>query len=848
MKKFISMVMAAAMVVSLVPATAFALDAKATAKVVGSIDLTEADADRVEEGANKDSAITNATIIGGDFKAPEVQLKITDADYTDADKTANSNAGPDTKFTVTLDNAKFAKANGDLAASTDITASVVDDTVAKVTKEGATVPASYVPVINKIELKDNDEIEVTVRGILEKDDIIKVTLNTVLTKTGSGTKATVTVDSDDLGLSTDAITFATVQETGIKATLKKVADVAEEETTTLEKDLKIETVAGDFVKGQEFEIKVSSGFELQVGGDKDGNLYGKDVYTIAKGSDDNKLIVKIKGTSGEKYGDTLTIKADDIVIDAADAKVGAVAKLTVKALEDSTASNGTVTAVKGSFKATADAVEAAKVVDQTVTLSVDEDEDVPVIYSGVDADNHGITDDSDHKSLEITLKESAAGALDVKKAFTLDLPEGVYVTAVKAKKTDNVKVNGATGSTAVEDAFKDAYEKGEYDGFEFARRKFTATDSTGIEDKMELSFVLTLVAEPDFEGDVKLTLGGDAFDKKQEVTIAKFVKPYTVEAAQNDLIIDYRNTKVPTNVVVKEAEEGLWKKGLEFTFGIDRFEDKEFENDATYKVDDKSDMEIKEAKKGLGFKVDDESNGAAAAVTISDISLYMNRSIAAGAYDLELITNANINMYAEELATKENTKVTTIADAFGTATVPAKYTVAEDKDYNDGAKVNKDTVDFATVKEGFVNVITAGRDQDDASFTKKVVVPVGEKYLIAGEEQVVLDVPAYISAQGYTMLPVRAVATALGINNNNVLWNQASRTVTILYGQRIITMVAGQKVVTVNGNTIPASATVQIKDGRTFLPMRDLATALGVTDITWDAATKTATMNGNQNK
>ena len=174
------------------------------------------------------------------------------------------------------------------------------------------------------------------------------------------------------------------------------------------------------------------------------------------------------------------------------------------------------------------------------------------------------------------------------------------------------------------------------------------------------------------------------------------------------------------------------------------------------------------------------------------------------------------------------------------------YFAADYKDWD--VKSNNFVEKSFTVKEGFVNVITAGRDQDDASFTKKVVVPVGEKYLIAGEEQVALDVPAYISAAGYTMLPVRAVATALGINNNNVLWNQASRTVTILYGQRIITMVAGQKVVTVNGNTIPASATVQIKDGRTFLPMRDLATALGVTDITWDAATKTATMNGNQNK
>ena len=349
---------------------------------------------------------------------------------------------------------------------------------------------------------------------------------------------------------------------------------------------------------------------------------------------------------------------------------------------------------------------------------------------------------------------------------------------------------------------------------------------------MELSFELTLIAEPNFEGDVVLKLSGDGFDKAQEVTIAKFVKPYTVEAAQNDLIIDYRNTKVPTNVVVKEAEEGLWKKDeMNFKFGVDYMT---FEDDATYTVDDKSGLEVK-AEKGtkMGFKVTDESSDTAAAVTISDIALYMDRTIAAGAYDLDLFTTAGQKMLTQQLWTNS----TDGEDG-------SKYSAADviDMKFNDTKWEDK----YYTQKEGFINVITAGRDQDDASFTKKVVVPVGEKYLIAGEEQVALDVPAYISAAGYTMLPVRAVATALGINNNNVLWNQASRTVTILYGQRIITMVAGQKVVTVNGNTIPASATVQIKDGRTFLPMRDLATALGVTDITWDAATKTATMNGSK--
>lgn len=837
MKKFLSMVLAAAMVISTVPATAFALDAKATAKVVDSLDLTEADAAKVEEPA-KNTAATNWIGKTGEYKAPEIQLKV-----TDADSTANDGATTETKFTLTLDNAKFVDKTTHevLTAGTVAEANVAGSFGFTLVDDNSTAPKFK---IGSVKINDNDEIEVTVLGVLEKDDIIKVALNSVLTKTGAGTKATVTVDSDDLDLSTDALTYATVQDTGIKATLKKVAEVAEEETTTLEKDLKIETAAGDFVYGQQFEIKASSGFELKPA----KNLTGTD-YEIRQGDDDNKLIVTITGgTDNAKFKDTLTINAKDIIVDAADAKVGAVAKLTVKALKDKTAADGTVTKLSGTFKATADAVEAAKVVDQTVTLSVDEDEDVPVIYSGVDVANDGITDDSDHLSLEVTLKETAKSSLDVKKAFNLDLPEGVYVTDVKVKKTDNVEINGKTSATAIAGEFEKAYKKGEYDGFEFARRSFVDTDNK--DDAMELSFKLELVAEPDFEGDVKLTLEGDAFDKAQDVVIAKFVKPYTVEASQNDLIIDYRNTKVPTNVVVKEAEEGLWKKNLEFTFGIDKFDDKDFENDATYTVDDKSGLEIKEAKSGLGFKIDTESDDTAAAVTISDISLYMSRSIAAGAYDLQLITNANINMYAEALATTEATKVAVdnIKDAFGTVEAPAKYTVAEDKDFNDGSKINKDTVDYATVKEGFINVITAGRDQDDASFTKKVVVPVGEKYLIAGEEQVALDVPAYISAAGYTMLPVRAVATALGINNNNVLWNQATKTVTILYGQRIITMVAGQKVVTVNGNTIPASATVQIKDGRTFLPMRDLATALGVTDITWDAATKTATMNGNQNK
>ena len=769
MKKLISMVMAAAMVVSLVPATAFADtgSAKAVAKVIDSVD--------VAKDADKETVLNNEKV--------ELQLKV------DGNGQYAAGSTPKHELTFTLDGAEF-KA----VSATEIAKNVF--------VKGTAVDASKITEVEK------DSFKLTITNVeLKDEDIISVKLgpNMKLKSTSVGKKATISVDGDMV--TTDDLTFAEVKDTGVKASVKKVAEITEEGVSALERELKIESNVGDFKVGQRFELKLSAGFEFN-------KLVGKgDTYGTPATEDTTSKYKVIDNGKGERTAvievtdatDTITVKADNLVISADTAKVGAECKLTVKA-------------VKGTagFDDTADAIVVAKVVADAIEVSVDEDEDVPVIYSGVNVANEGITDDSDHKALEVTIKEPTAGTLDAKKVLTMELPDGVYVT--------NVESNDDFDADEV--AFAAAYKKGDYEKFEFARRTLDATEEG--QDAGELKFTLTLVAEPGFTGDVTLKVDGAGLDKAQEVKIAKFVAPYTVEASQNNLIIDYRNTKIPTNIVVKEAEDGLWKKNSQFVFGVDKFEDDDFENDATYTVDDKSDLEVKTIKDKLGFKIDKESADDAATVTISNISLYMSRNLAAGAYDLQLNTTGSDAFMKQAILAPAGVDV-------DEATVKYQY-------YDNDAHFDE------VVKEGFVNIITAGRDKDDASFTKKVVVPVGEKYIIAGEEQVALDVPAYISAAGYTMLPVRAVATALGINNNNVLWNQASRTVTILYGQRIITMVAGQKVVTVNGNTIPASATVQIKDGRTFLPMRDLATALGVTDITWDAATKTATMNGNQNK
>ena len=707
------------------------------------------------------------------------------------------------------------------------------------------------------EVKDYDEDQVTYTftGRFAVDDVIVVDLCSKLDKTGAGKNATVSVDSK--AVNSDDLVYVSVEGRGITATTRKVGSIAEEEFINLESDIKVSSTVGDFADNQWFELKLSKGFE-----------FNKFSVAHAIGLDDVKFdgntayVLFDSGSATDQ--DSFTIDKNDVEIESTTAKSGATCTMTVKALDKvvTNVDGDLGAAVPDAFKATT-TVEILKVVDYKVILSVDEDEDVPVIYSGVDVDNYGLTDDSDHWSLEVTAKESFPGAWSMRKGFNFELPEHVYVAdidGVDVTGTDNFYWNGKVeqhdvSEADVEAAFWNAYREGSHVNFEFAKRVFDDVDSS-LRDRecAEMTFKLKLVADPGFEGDVVLKLTGELVDE-QEVTIAKFVKPYEVKAEQNDMKIDYRYTDIPTTITITEAEKGLWAKNeAEFRFSIEKGHI-EFEGDPTFEIDSKSSLEIKDDKASGGtitFTVKTESDEPAT-VTIKDMQLYMERNIPAGPYKLKIGSSLADKYEAQILFAPDNMAKAVVGDDTGypAGSEPAKITShPSDCDSTHAAKADSYVgcvCDYSdTVKEAFVNVITAGREVDDASFTTKVVVPVGENYIVAGEKQIELDTPAYINAAGYTMLPIRAVAVALGINSNNVLWDQPTKTVTILYGQRIITMTQGQKVVYVNGSAIPASAAVENTNSRTFLPMRDLATALGVTDITWDQATRTATLNGNQ--
>ena len=827
MKRFISLAMASVMAASLLPATAFAAtgDVKATAKVIGAENYTEGEMNQKgSEGiiAQKD--------------APELQLTFTTADYA-------SSSVPEAEIELTLDKADFLQNDSETVVSSkttedDLTGLIYlkdDDGTYALTKDtdndnyvfdtdsgDETVTplkdaAGNTITISDLDVYDTDNLSFVLTGQMERGWVLSYNLTSKLTKTSKNTQATVTVDSSDIILTNgDDLVYASIESKGIDSSVKKLKDVAVEEVVTIE-DLKIEPSVGANMEavvdeGDEITLKLNSGFEF-ANNDNNKITIKADGTTITPEVEyeDDEIVITVDGDISADV-DTLTISG--IKVEVTSAKEGATATIKVSASGNDSVS-----------------IEVATVVDYAVSMSVDEDEDVPVIYSGVDVDNTGITDDSDHESLEVSIDETFAGAWDNSKKFTLSLPEGVYAADV------DVVVDGIDLDR---EDFIDAYDNGEYEYFEFDKRIFEENDSDN--DPYEMDVTFTLVADPDFEGDVVLTLSGDAMEE-QKVTIAKFVKPYTVSAQQNDLTIDYRNTEIPTDVVITEAEAGLWEKGTEFALTLDKID---FDDDASVTADDKSGMEIKDVKTKDGeirFTVDSESDDEPATLTVSDLTLYMDRNLPAGAYDL--------NMYALDMLGVDSAEKAEDFDGSDYKAADKGYltqTLLADEDTTVFVGDESDDIDY-TAKTGFVNIVTAG--SDTTGFTTKLTVPIGENYLIAGETKVELDAPAYINAEGYTMLPVRAISTSLGIDNNNVLWDQATKTVAILYGDRIISMTAGASVMYVNGSSIPTSSSVEIVNDRTFLPMRDLATALGVTDLTWDTdptTGKTTTVYMNVNR
>lgn len=119
----------------------------------------------------------------------------------------------------------------------------------------------------------------------------------------------------------------------------------------------------------------------------------------------------------------------------------------------------------------------------------------------------------------------------------------------------------------------------------------------------------------------------------------------------------------------------------------------------------------------------------------------------------------------------------------------------------------------------------------------KIVFTMGQTSYTYNGETRDFDAAPYAKS-GYTYLPARAVAENLGAE---VLWDSATKVVTVTKGNAVITFSQGSYVMMINGIPKTLEVPPEISNGRVCLPVRRVAEALGA-QVTWNAEDKTVTI------
>ena len=888
MKRFLSLALAAAMTLSLVPVSAFASSYNRISKVV------TVEKDDVITESKAPSVVINdengdlARELKKENGSVEFELVLNGAEWDDMKKvTVDSTATTLVKVSEVGGSkgpATQAAASVDIDATTvegtvnkeitpvDVTVRLTDDTLAAELAEGTDVstwfenlPAGLVAKVKTTANKGAAEVVVTISGTpTKKADAVKISVKvpgTALTGaaeltttnvvtfnvaeapqtppvTGDGStgdettetsvtiekltstralvtvtgtpaaevggelvinlagvkvtdsRATVTINPKESPVSADTFTFAKSVDGGTIVSVEGTKNFSGAETM---KPIFIEEVtSGTFKAGNEITLKLNSGFKfVDASSIKAAIVSTGEVIEVKPNKDDNRTVTLVFPTTYKGADKAVMLKVEGITIDEDGADFEDVAEITVRGTNvDKTT------------------VEMGKYIDWGVKVSA-EDKTLPTIYSGM----KGNEDDS-NETLKLTLKETAESSWLTQRKTTLTFPEGVKVRGIEV---DTLKGFTETSESAMATKLEDGI-----DGNVVTISANTLKIEKG--KKAELGLIFDLVVAPDFTGDIEVVAGGPALGATSEVAVAKAVAPITVEAEKTSVAIDYRNVNVG-DITIKEAEAGLWRKGDTIVLSA---ENMQFEKGMKAEIVE-GDGEIKklDVNKGLiKITVDSESAKTPMTIKLTDASLYLDRTLPAGDYALSLVKADGVK--AEDALMFET------------------YSEKDGNDPSNDKEFGFDVDEVVMVKD-YVTVATAGRDQG-TTFTTNVVVTIDSDKMIVDGQEVALDVPAFLSADGRTMLPVRAVTEALSDPSNTqpVDWIAGNPgTIMIYYGDKTVSMTLGSTTMYINGTPVPMTTAPVIVNDRAFLPMRDLGRALGLSDnqIEWDATARTATFN-----
>ena len=647
-------------------------------------------------------------------------------------------------------------------------------------------------VVKKV---SDTQLRVTVKNIrVTKDDVIKVELFAKAT----GGDVTVNIDGSECFVSTGSCVVGTNAESTKKvtATVSKEAAISVD-GGEIDNIVLTEQVLKAFSEAKDNTIQIalpaSSDLEFRlendaIKGDGGRGFAGKeDISMPAEYVNNDKQIIKVTIDQDEwkdpNARGTITLKGIKVVPQN---QVAAAGDVTVKVtspkeelMADTTLTVGKVSdyAVAIACKEPAELTAGKK--SQTVEFTVKE----AVADTIVDGRRAEFAIENGFIAVR-DLKEDATNSTVLKEEDKYSTALETFTRLVKEEK---IKL---PEKVKLEDIIEvKANKEGQITGFVV---EFNHLDTKA----NELTFKMPIMADLNTTGEVKLSVSGRALPQTIETTIAQVTAPVTVTTEAVQLKVGLNGQKGGKIVITETAEKMLNRGEMTITIpeatGISFVKDQEL----AVKAEGLTVKDVKVTGSQITFNVSRTSEKAGS-ITIEGIEFNVNRTTPEGKFELK--------MAGEALSTNEYIKAGL-----------------------DSIKV----ADFITISTANTEDLTAnGLKKGTASFKIE-----SNKYTVNGVEKE-MDGVAFLS-NGRTMVPVRYVSEAFGIDGNNVLFNKG--VVTLMAGNRIVQLTNGSNVALVNGVSITMDEKVTIKDGRTYIPMGEIGRLLGV-NVTWDNETKTAT-------
>lgn len=509
--------------------------------------------------------------------------------------------------------------------------------------------------------------------------------------------------------------------------------------------------------------------------------------------------------------------------------------LLLRALSDSTATGDVlvdINNVSGDTGISQSKVKAGTRANWTVNLTA---EATTSLYSGqYEGDAKS---DSWHKVAKMKFEENVANSWLANRKTEFTFPEGVKISKVVIDNVNNVGTGDIKGTYEV--GATGVYNKGyltiQDNVITLSGLNHNITNVADSWNRANFTIEVWVSVEPGYEGNIDVSLGGTAILETHEpLTVATVKNPVNVVAdAVTDIKIGYQY-QTTANFKIEENKAGILRKGdtvkVSLTDGI-TMNDMSFA-DAKAEVID-GNLKIK------NFKVAGYANSTATSANLS------TNSSGTISFDIDTASSTASTIEFSNVQVKIDR---TIPE---TTLTPYKLVVwgnAVANNYDSTTSPAPATFTTPGIMADYIRVATLATGN---ALNSKVEVTIGSSTIKVNGVESEIDTPAFIDpTNDSTMIPVRAISLALGIDWDNIHWDDSTKTVTIYSDNRVVQFTIGSDQIIVNGVSSTMTAAdgsgrpvkAQLANDWSFIPFRALGNAFGV-PVGWDPETQTAIFN-----